>query len=312
MTLVELLVAVSILVTLVAISVPMFKPMLESQKTAGGARTVAMALERARVKAMESGQSCGVSFERYTEGNESNLALRLRLVKLPKPFVSPEGEIVSVAAGGGFSTTTNLSDIGISNNDLVQFNFQGRYYPLSGSGTNWTATGAGSLTDATYKIIRKTLTPSNLRSVLAPTIVMPRGTVVDLKYSGLGLAGTEFIDTAPNPNTNNLSSGPVVIMFSPSGTLDRELHRTWNGSAYQQHENRDLFPFFCIGEWDRGIDIGHEDGKNNIQVGNGFWVTLNPKTGEVRVTEMYPVTTANDVQNARKFAAEHYVNLGGQ
>jgi hypothetical protein len=69
--------------------------------------------------------------------------------------------------------------------------------------------------------------------------------------------------------------------------------------------------YFCVGEWDRQFVNGKslaEDGKSNINVPATYWVTIHPKTGEVRIAEN---NANNDMEQARKFAREHFLNVGG-
>jgi len=293
MTLVELLVAVSIMVLLVAVSVPMFKPMLESQKSAGGARTVALALQRARVKAMETQSPHGIMFQRFTEGGENNVSIRLFLVKPPKPYTGDAGDnTVTINASGGITSVPTTWTANVQNDDYIQFNYQGKYYKLNGLNLPVADDGTTppDMTGATFRVLRNPQS-GGVRMALTPSVLMPRGTIVDLQWSGLA-NGQDF--------NNNF---PVIVMFSPDGTVDR-VYRN-GGSAL----SNDLI-HFCVGEWERGISVGHEDTRNNINVASNFWVTINPRTGEVRTAEMNPDAGSN-ITNARKFAREHFVNIGG-
>ena len=308
MTLVELLVAVSIMVLLVAVSVPMFKPMLDSQKSAGGARTVALALQRARVMAMETGQPCGIMFERFIEGNENNVSVRLFLVKPPKPYTGDVGEVISVDPFGTLTSyPSSWASANIQNDDYIQFNYQGKYYKVNG-GSPQAADGTKppEMNNVPFRVLRSPQTgaATNLRMALAPSIIMPRGTVVDLQYSGID-HGTVINDRFPSDILS------IIVMFAPTGSVDRVYYGGTN-------DIDDVFKgpirliHFCVGEWERGISVGHEDGRNNIQTASNFWVTVNPRTGEVRTTEMNPVPPgSNDVTTARKFARERFVNIGG-
>jgi hypothetical protein len=124
--------------------------------------------------------------------------------------------------------------------------------------------------------------------------VLPRGTVIDLTFSA-GCIGPEV---SGNYNSNKLSFiNGQYILFTPNGYID-----------YFQTKYEPFYGgliYFCIGEWERGLNLA-EDGKNNIETMTNFWVTLNPKTGQVRITEMAPAANSADVQGARKFAAEHF------
>ncbi len=64
-TLLELLVVASVMLTLAAVSVPAIKPMMESQQTSNAASVVSTYLNRARARAMTTGRPCGVTFEYY-------------------------------------------------------------------------------------------------------------------------------------------------------------------------------------------------------------------------------------------------------
>jgi hypothetical protein len=311
------------MVLLVAISVPMFKPMLDSQKTSGGAQTVAMALQRARVRAMMGDQRpCGVQFERFTEGNEPNVALRMKLLRNVSDYITTvnsyrikvvSGRIefyefngtnwVPYTATGGVPSDWSSR---VKSSSLVQFGRQGRFYQLSGNNRTLAAPyndlnhpaepfPPASPCPPEYPPVEFRV-KQQPRQMLIPPVIMPRGTVVDLQHSGLGKG---------RPTDANFGSGneSITIMFSPSGYVDRySLDGAWPGVIPKDPIH------FCVGEWERAISIGHEDGRSNIQMGSNFWVTIYPRTGDVRVTEMNPST---DLETARQFATENFVDIGG-
>ena len=93
-------------------------------------------------------------------------------------------------------------------------------------------------------------------------------------------------------------------MFSPAGRVD-VLYI--NGEARKVNE----MLYFCVGEWDRQMKNDKtlaDDGKSNLDTLATYWVTIHPKTGEVRIAENAP--GSNDVEKARKFAREHFFNVG--
>ena len=347
MTLVELLVAVSIMVMLVAISVPMFKPMLESRKTAEGARTVALALQRARVKAMETGIPHGIEFQRYTNSGTASTAapaLQMYLVSVGKPYTGNPGDTVSVISHS--TPGVNCLDISgasqwgttVESGDKIQFDYKGKYYELFDDGTDWfprlpiDRSGVPPLYEypqemsdvpVPFRIIRQPRVATRRLSLIPPA-TMPRGTVVDLRFSGFDYTNgvTNFygdiFDTGSGPG------GSVVVMFAPNGTVDRVYYResgTLRNDIDDPTRGAAKLIYFCVGEWDRQtIDANcetlAEDGRNNLQVASNFWVTINPRTGEVRTAEMNPVTftgapTVSMVSESRRFAGEHFVNIGG-
>jgi hypothetical protein len=147
-------------------------------------------------------------------------------------------------------------------------------------------------------------------SVLAPQKVMPKGTIVDLVFSGGETQGFDGKDK-PDPLPDGMipacfhSGAEITVMFSPAGYVDAIYI-----AAKRYIVNEMLY--FCVGHWDRQIIGGKslaDDGKNNLEVPTTYWVTIHPKTGEVRITENFP---ARDESTARKFAREHFVNIGGE
>ncbi len=94
MTLIELMVVTSIILLVIVMSVPIVKPLLASRKQADAARTLSLYLNAARMRAIEDGTSCGVSFERYTDNNQAggsifpnnDACILVRQVKQPKDY----------------------------------------------------------------------------------------------------------------------------------------------------------------------------------------------------------------------------------
>ncbi len=376
MTLIELLVGVSIMVMLVAISVPMFKPMLESQKAAGGARTVALALQRARIKAMESGIPHGIEFQRFSSGGTASTttpALQMYLVSGGKPAT---GIIGSVGTNGGLTggdvdtwTTTGSAGVNVQPNDKIQLNYQGKYYVIGAVGVDGSGNGTGqlqmngtafpaALANVPYKLVRQARSETKKLSLIPP-MTMPRGTIVDLRYSGFDYPNSsgDYFDSI-NPKVNGYTGVPpapqghsVVVMFAPNGTVDgvsyvryeyNDTTLTWAYNVYTDRtdtmKGAAKLIYFCVGEWDRQVDISDytlaEDGRGNLPTASNFWVTINPRNGEVRTVEMTYCETeyanwrnskANGdppdvieqnfrimIAEARKYARERFVNIGEQ
>ncbi|MDR0609590.1 MAG: prepilin-type N-terminal cleavage/methylation domain-containing protein [Planctomycetaceae bacterium] len=320
-TLIELLVVMSIMVLLVAVSVPMLKPMFESQKTKNAAQTVAAALQRVRFKAMEKQETYGILFAPFE--NQNDVAVQMRLVKMGNASINTDPALrVRIVNRQIFlcqfdltsSTWNNVDQTlwdtewnsKVENGYRIQLGRQGRLlelaiakadiassvYPTLASPYNNLTFPENSSSDALeYKIIQQP------RSSLSPPVVLPRGTVIDLAYS----SGCNAPEDLTNYNKNKLYfNGDIQnILFTPSGYVDY-----FNGNYNPYYGG---LIYLCIGEWERGFNPSlAEDGKNNIQTMTNFWVTLNPQTGQIRVTEMAPISEPNDIQGARKFAAEHF------
>lgn len=122
MTLVELMTVMAIMLILLAISVPIVKPIMANRKTAEGARTLESILNRARIRAMELGRPCGVMFERYTDNNifgadglsfpNNDACLIVRQVEEPPPYCG---------SGSGIRVATKSLET-LKDDDLAEYN----------------------------------------------------------------------------------------------------------------------------------------------------------------------------------------------
>lgn len=125
-TLIELLVVASIILSIMAISIPTIKPMLESRGTYNAANLVSTYLNRARTRAMVTGRPCGVFFEAYP-GTSSSMILRQ--VEVPPLFTGyTEGATVDIVTDDTIANprkdtyiknviSAYLTDNGITNNN---------------------------------------------------------------------------------------------------------------------------------------------------------------------------------------------------
>lgn len=84
LTLVELLVAISILAVLAAISIPVVQPLLKGRRVREALRALDVYLGSARIKAMQTGKPVGVLFERSENNNHASVVLRQ--VAVPPPY----------------------------------------------------------------------------------------------------------------------------------------------------------------------------------------------------------------------------------
>ena len=330
MTLVELLVVAAIMVLLLAVSVPLFKPMLESRRTSNAAQVLAGVFQQARAKSVQEGRSYGVRLVPFE--NAPTTAIQLRFQKESAlDFVNPpdvrvrveNGNIIpyyfSEDATGEWKWRVVGWDANIPNVQLardhfqrgyaVQFNRLGRFFTMDGNFKLLPPYNNLNLPEYVidneameYHVSCLTSTPLWL-----PPVVMPRGTIVDLVFSG-----GEMVDFGDVPVYFS-TWDEVIVMFSPVGHVDLLYV---NGNPYKVNE----MLFFCVGDWDRQIDaMGNplaEDKKSNLEVPATYWVTLHPKTGGVRITENAPIqptsgTIEERLRDARRFAREHFFNVGG-
>ena len=325
MTLVELLVVVAIMVLLLAVSVPMLRPMLQSQKTSHAAQVLAGAFKHARTKAIHEQRSYGIRLIPFETAPTTAVQLHLQKTGIGiANVVNPldirvrveDGMIIPYRFEEGAWQQVDWSELAdvfqhFEEGYRIQFNRLGRSL-----GYRKSETGDGFQLDSPYDAVTLPEDESNenkdameyriskqdegITLAWLPPVVMPRGTIVDLAFSG----GESKVPDA-------FSRGDeVIVMFSPAGYVDRVYI---NGEEYEVNE----MLYFCVGDWDRQVDMyGNtlaEDGKSNLAAPATYWVTLHPKTGGIRIAENAPIPSGSDdpIRAARRFAREHYFDLGG-
>jgi prepilin-type N-terminal cleavage/methylation domain-containing protein len=323
-TLVELLVVVTIMVLLLAISVPMFQPLLKSQQTHNAAQVLASTFQLARAQAMREGRAVGVKLIPFDTAPTT--AIQLRICRETAPVINAEEQRVRVDNGTiqlmKYDTGTDawIDDTAtlpsaFRAGAMIQFNRQGRFYELETSTTLKAPYNQLTFPAAEY-LIRPQAAPA-----LSPPVIMPKATIVDLHFSGG--SGTQFppvFDKSAFTITGNPKAG-ITVVFSPLGAVQDVLFNDGYGNSEPANVGTRVLPnemlYFCVGDWDRqtgtnGTSLA-DDGKSNVQVTSSYWVTLHPKTGAVRLTENKAVDgiTDYDVISARQYATEHYFGVGG-
>lgn len=322
-TLLELLVVASIMLTLAAVSVPTIKPMMESQQTSNAAAAVSTYLNRARTRAMATGRSCGVTFE-FFEGTWDELdpddpdddigsaCVILRQVETPPYYTGLDMDAnVTVLAdtdGDGFVDDSVVLDpdspyYGMSMRALtpidpywtkfildekfpaIQFNSDGPYYPI------FTVRDVVNPDNSSYFIVKLPglELPSRLnvsfkvRRDPRPTMTAPIGLTQGT------VVDLEYSGWGEGEFDCFALGADVTVMFSPSGEVE------YVQDGYGTHIPTEML-YFLIGRWDRisifGSDeFGYsltEDGLWNYEDGSNFWVTINPRTGLVSTAEVNP------------------------
>lgn len=309
MTLVELLVVISIMLALVAVAIPMLRPILDRRPVREAARTLSGVFAAAQVRARETGRPAGVWIERFA--NHPQAAFTLYQAEVPPPYGGPTvstGARLTPTAGTDpnydyFTATINetLDTSLVHSGDVFQCNFQGPWYTVdtsaalsltlklrrTGLNVPWTATNSQYYP---FQIQRQPV-----RTAARP-IQLPGSTVIDLYASGTGALAFE--------PRNASDSSSVVVMFSPTGALDSVYCRNMNlGAATTTWERVVLSDplYFLIGRRDRLLSVTAdltsnpdpapgdslaEDGKRNWEDLNNLWVTVFPHNGLVSVAEM--------------------------
>jgi len=299
-TLMELLVVMAVVVILAAAALPVMQPALEGRKIREAARMVNIALGAARIRAMETGRPAGVIFQRFN--SLPQCAMLLEQAEAPPLYGGEDisstarlrwnasGQLEASLLGAGVNT--NLVKIG----DRVQFNYQGPWYKIAiapstnlltvvydgpaGQLAPWPDHKSTSLSaPVPYTILCQPM------KLVAPPIQLPAGAVVDLFFSGTDEPAADRFAFRPGSTSDTT---PVVIMFSPSGTIDRCYHHnTFSLVTDSIH--------LLVGKRERVRDYqwnnpytatlpSPEQQPNWTDLAN-IWVTINPQTGLVATTE---------------------------
>lgn len=306
LTLTELLVVGTIILAVTALSIPVVKPMMESQLTKNGANMLATALNRARNRAQVTGRPCGVRFE-YWPGTVSDLdekhynaqtddgtaivsdtyystpgaSLVMRQVEVPPAYTGLLGtETVKYNDGRCvFQNDVYIeSELGRSASAKIQIGGDGPFYPFDGRSTSLKESAVYALPpqrDVEYPF--KVLLDS--RPTMAMPVCMPRGTAVDLQFSGVGDA--VFVDTVAGTNYEPVRQATALtIMFAPDGSVE-----SVNGAIPSEPIH------FLVGRWDQISAVrpdGDEESYPNYADGRNYWVSVFPQTGVVTVNQVNP------------------------
>ena len=298
LTLVELLVTVTIMGMVVAISVPIIKPMLASNKTKSGADIVAGFLAQARNRAIEENRPVGVTFERVLNYENSGVypyngaCVTMRQVAEPRPLSGFVRDVrVAVDASGQIrfrvwspstsppqwvadSNEINYWNKLVNPGDQIQFDGKGpKYEILSGFQIDMTVNPAPPIYSdqqpTLFKVFRKPQ-PGKVAPTMARPVALPEGIVVDLDSSGTGNFTDKSQDQDGYPICDNFSAaGPqdtnsVTIMFSPTGEVDRIYFSDPDpGKAGQIISEIPAGPIFLnVGIWERS-GFWMQDGSNS-------------------------------------------------
>jgi len=383
LTLVELLVTITIMGLVIAVSIPMIKPMLESNKVKNGADVVSGFLAQARNRAMEEGRPVGVTFERvlnYGDGETyfpyNGASILMRQVAEPKPlsgFFKDVRVAVNWAAPFACNLTFHTWDGTswvpanaegnywrklVKSGDQIQFNAQGPKYTITGSpdpdsprdfildmtprvdnpNRNFARPPYRSDQPVLFQVFRKPQ-PDKVAPTMAVPVALPEGIVVDLDSSGMGrnFYNAQMPIQLLKPNEpsinyvrddfcaiNSSDRSTVTIMFSPTGEVDR----VYFNQKPSNPGTGGIIPsepiFLCIGIWERAgfwegntLSVAYlpEDvGKiRNYHDMNNYWVTIFPRTGDVRVNRVANVSdTARFTSGVFKESRKYANSLHGQ
>ncbi len=132
---------------------------------------------------------------------------------------------------------------------------------------------------------------------LAGSIILPRGTCIDLTMSGTGVVGREFSTDAIQGRSkfSNEDYGQVYMVFGPRGNIEVAYYQTRPtdiASSFARVYPTGIF-HLLIGRTDQvlphsllapltpGAESERDDFKANIMDPGNFWVSINPYSGSI-------------------------------
>ncbi len=326
-TLIELLIVISIMMILVALTATMMRPDVKGRRVREAARGINVYLASARNRATETGRPCGVIFRNF---GAPGFAMNADQCEVPPSFCG-ESELsaASLLVVGTLPTQAieaTLNDVdGLPPNmvrpgDLIQFNCQGPMYRiLDASGTPANILDNGFVIGSpVYAVVadvgQNTLVPWSdaipsqpvpYRIFRAPIkgfaqpLQLPAATVVDLGASG-------YANVVPGARD-------FTVMFSPNGAVEC----VYINAA--RHSVVDPI-YLLVGKRERVEndyiqDNPNEDTLTNYQDLGNRWVTINPQTGAVQtepVASCAGVADWDDAIIAARLLASEALGMGGK
>ncbi|MCC7336127.1 MAG: prepilin-type N-terminal cleavage/methylation domain-containing protein [Pirellulaceae bacterium] len=307
-TLVELLVVMAALTVLAAVTLPSLRSLLHDQKVTAASRMVLAHLQSAQGRAIASNSPVAVILERSGADTPEKIRTVSRL-SIGQIFPPYEGDVAGATGLVADSNNDGYIDrltIPVASASLLGINppifSEGDYVRLDDRRSTYVVTGdpivnsgfatlqlqlppAGQQGDWTYPQLssRSLNLQSSFRIYRKPTksflqtLVLPRGTCVDLSVSGLGTIGREFgLPAAP--------AGTTMIVFSPQGRI-----AYWTDGVSGPQAATSLL-HLLVGRTEQVSladppEVATENDTTtvnaNVNDNANSWLTINPFTGAI-------------------------------
>ncbi|MCH8923105.1 MAG: prepilin-type N-terminal cleavage/methylation domain-containing protein [Planctomycetes bacterium] len=309
LTLIELMVVITIIVILVAGSLPVLIPALEQRRTREAARLVHTACGRAQSQAVANGRPAGVLIQRMKRNGRGSVLIYQAVVPPPYAGDTIDAKVLLTAQSGRggnvvvtasavdpndtFSFAPNMARVG----DRMQFDYQGPLYEIVGGAAGtpepngpgfvtlplrltadigqgeipWTEPDRRPVAVA-YQVFRQPI------KTAAEPAQLPAGTVIDLRQSweGSGIQATRLGGLMSD------SKFPIIVTFSRNGSLDFIYYH--DGRTFKGHKPRGAV-FLLIGKLDKLGSDANPAG-TNVQELTNLWVSIGRQTGLVTTSKM--------------------------
>lgn len=303
-TLIEMLVVVAVMMLMLGLAAPMFRPEQDNTVARETARSLNAYIQEARAKAMATGRPCGVAFIPF-EGYPSACVVAQQ-VDVPPLYTGETYNSTVTVSGNGNNPTLRFNDA--SSNwtvagNKIRFGGRGVWYELTSATACKLQTGDANRPDSefrpwtngswttTYEIQAAPVSQAKnyLQAVgMAEPLKVVRGAAIDLYYSGVGTSG-QF---------SNTGVSPIIIMFTPTGEVGFSYRIGARGS---NSVPTDKIYILC-GQWDRALtSFTPEDNLRNYQTLDSYWIVIDPSTGNSTIEQ-------NIQYNARNVSAARVFN----
>ena len=313
-TLLEMLIVIAIMLLLVIATLPRIKYALDESKVREGSRQLNSYFAMAKSRAATTGRPCGVWFVGEPLGDPNVApglyqATQFYLAETPPPYSGDLSEsTVVMTAGTGRSgndwlmnftpAAGGLTNLVVLDEDFrVRFDHKGPFF----SGYRWSSDGNFYVKfDPLFVFVPPRANPSGYQYEIVRSpqrigapLSLPRGTCVDLTYSGFGNTGVDFY-TEQNSGSllvANQTQPAVLLMFSSDGHVDSVSYRTWDSNAGGYRfvsGNPQGTSHFLIGRPEKVINFTAAaplGAGTNITDNHALWVSIGRLTGSVTTTE---------------------------
>jgi len=174
---------------------------------------------------------------------------------------------------------------------------------VPGQVTPWPTKPEGWSQPVPFEILRQPMATN------AEPLELPSGTVIDLTVSGTDPTEPPNLNTAEIPQLGwehaaeddhdhdhvGLSPAmePVLIMFSPNGSVERVIYHEHDEDATDHFDHRDVIVvdpiYLLVGRRENvPYDATDPDAVPNYQAATSLWITLSPQSGLVSTTGVQP------------------------
>lgn len=309
-TLTELLVVIFILSVIVVAALPVAKRVMDDARTSESARHINAQAALAKTMAARHNRPVGLWFEYEQPIGETNPNIKqctqIYLAEVQPPYAGSTLSSRAKVVQNGAQYELQFFDVA-GNPDMmvepgylaslvdpddffyVRFDYRGVWFLFQRVGSQFILQTS----------MASTLYPPGYNSTTAPAkpfqvlrtprrvgkpLVMTGGTCIDVQYSGMGPAGTEFTAAANR----------LIVLFKPDGSIDGLSGFIDPATGFDTPRAATGTLHFLIGKVDKVGAPLDATGGSNLHDPDSFWVSIGRQNGSVTSTDNLPDTSWAD------------------